>query len=67
MKPVLAKLTALKQEICEAWNREWPARRPKLKKRAAELTFLDPACGSGHFLLEAFDLLYTMYAEEAKK
>lgn len=66
-RPVLAKLISLNSEICEAWNREWPARRPKLKKRAAELTFLDPACGSGHFLLEAFDLLYTMYAEEAKK
>ena len=64
-RPVLAKLISLNQEICEAWNREWPARRPKLKKQAAELTFLDPACGSGHFLLEAFDLLYTMYEEEA--
>ena len=31
-----------------------------------EITFLDPACGSGHFLLEAFDLFYDMYAEEAK-
>lgn len=64
-KPVLAKLTSLHQEICKAWDREWPARRPKLKKRAAELTFLDPACGSGHFLLEAFDLLYKMYEEES--
>jgi hypothetical protein len=63
-RPVLAKLISLNSEICEAWNREWPARRPKLKKRAAELTFLDPVCGSGHFLLEAFDLLYTMYAED---
>jgi hypothetical protein len=63
-RPVLAKLISLNQEICEAWRREWPARRPKLKKRASELTFLDPACGSGHFLLEAFDLLYTMYGEE---
>ena len=25
---------------------------------------LDPACGSGHFLLEAFDLLSAMYQEE---
>jgi SAM-dependent methyltransferase len=63
-KPALARLTALNQQICDAWNQEWPARRPKLKKRAAEITFLDPACGSGHFLLEAFDLLYGMYAEE---
>ena len=63
-KPIREKLAALNQEICEAWNREWPTRRPKLKKRAAEITFLDPACGSGHFLLEAFDLLYTMYEED---
>lgn len=63
-KPVLAELISLNQQICEAWNREWPDRRPSLKKRAAELTFLDPACGSGHFLLEAFDLLYAMYEEE---
>ena len=33
-------------------------------KRVSELTFLDPACGSGHFLLEAFDLLFAMYQEE---
>jgi len=28
-----------------------------------ELTVLDPACGSGHFLLYAFDLLLTIYDE----
>lgn len=27
-------------------------------------TLIDPACGSGHILVEAFDLLYTMYQEE---
>jgi hypothetical protein len=58
------RLLDLNQRVCEAWNSEWPARRPKLKKRAIELTFLDPACGSGHFLLEAFDLLFAMYMEE---
>lgn len=26
---------------------------------------MDPACGSGHILVEAFDLLYSMYQEEA--
>ena len=62
--PVLAKLLSLNQQVCEAWDRDWPSRRPKLKKSAAELTFLDPACGSGHFLIEAFDLLYTMYEAE---
>lgn len=36
------------------------------KKPLRELTFLDPACGSGHFLLDAFDLLYSMYLEEGE-
>lgn len=35
-----------------------------LKRPVAEITFLDPACGSGHFLIEAFDLFYAMYEEE---
>lgn len=29
-----------------------------------DITFLDPACGSGHILVYAFDLLYFMYEEE---
>lgn len=28
------------------------------------LMFLDPACGSGHFLLEAFDMLFSIYGED---
>jgi len=32
--------------------------------RLRELTLLDPACGSGHFLARAFDLLADMYEEE---
>lgn len=31
---------------------------------AAEVTILDPCCGSGHFLVEAFDMLWRMRAEE---
>jgi len=34
------------------------------RKPVAQITFLDPACGSGHFLIEAFDLFYGMYLEE---
>ncbi|HEY9169439.1 MAG TPA: BREX-1 system adenine-specific DNA-methyltransferase PglX [Lutibacter sp.] len=30
----------------------------------AELTLIDPASGSGHILVEGFDLLYQMYLEE---
>ena len=33
-------------------------------KPVREITFMDPACGSGHFLLEAFDLFYEMYLDE---
>jgi SAM-dependent methyltransferase len=40
-------------------------RTPVERKPLREVTFLDPACGSGHFLLEAFDLFYAMYEEEA--
>jgi SAM-dependent methyltransferase len=36
------------------------------KKPLREVAFLDPACGSGHFLLEAFELLYAMYREEGE-
>ena len=31
-----------------------------------ELKIFDPACGSGHFLVIAFDLLFAFYAEEAR-
>ncbi|MFQ5791753.1 MAG: Eco57I restriction-modification methylase domain-containing protein, partial [Acidobacteriota bacterium] len=39
------------------------AATPKLLR---EVTILDPAVGSGHFLLVAFDLLYEMYLEEGE-
>jgi hypothetical protein len=35
----------------------WPA-------RVAEVTVMDPCCGSGHFLVEAFSILWRMRAEE---
>lgn len=41
-------------------------RAPVEKKPVREITFLDPACGSGHFHLEAFDLFYAMYQEEGE-
>jgi hypothetical protein len=36
---------------------------PRAKKDPRDLRVLDPACGSGHFLLYAFDLLLAIYAE----
>jgi len=35
----------------------------RAKKDPREIRVLDPACGSGHFLLYAFDLLLTIYEE----
>ncbi len=35
-----------------------------LISEVAQLKLLDPACGSGHILVEGFDLLYAMYREE---
>jgi hypothetical protein len=41
-----------------------PVRIPyRPKKDPRELKILDPACGSGHFLLYCFDLLLTIYEE----
>ena len=36
---------------------------PRTKKDPRDLRVLDPACGSGHFLLYAFDLLLAIYEE----
>jgi hypothetical protein len=36
---------------------EWP-------DRVAEVTVIDPCCGSGHFLVEAFSMLWRMRVEE---
>ena len=35
----------------------------RCQKDPRRLRVLDPACGSGHFLLYAFDLLETIYSE----
>lgn len=37
---------------------------PMEKKRVREIKVLDPACGSGHFLVYAFDVLFRMYRED---
>lgn len=36
---------------------------PRAKKPPREIRVLDPACGSGHFLIYAFEILFTMYRE----
>jgi hypothetical protein len=39
------------------------SRGPRAKKDPRDIRILDPACGSGHFLLYAFDLLLPIYEE----
>lgn len=47
------------------WNGEDPAARlDGWPNTVTEVTVLDPCCGSGHFLVEAFSLLWRMRAEE---
>jgi nucleotide-binding universal stress UspA family protein/SAM-dependent methyltransferase len=41
-------------------------RAPVVTKPVRAITFLDPACGSGHFLIEAFDLYFAMYQAEGE-
>jgi type I restriction-modification system DNA methylase subunit len=36
------------------------------KKSVKDITVLDPACGSGHMLFYAFEVLYQMYLEESE-
>jgi hypothetical protein len=44
----------------------WPAAGtfPGWPERAAQITYLDPCCGSGHFLVEAFGILAALRQEE---
>jgi len=53
-------------KLKEAWEYfvEDPNNFTREPKPLKEIKILDPACGSGHFLLYAFELLYQMYVEE---
>jgi hypothetical protein len=50
-------------EICEFLVLDNPVELVRQKKDPRDIKILDPACGSGHFLLYAFDLLETIYEE----
>jgi hypothetical protein len=53
-----------RQDLSRAELLKLPIHIPhRAKKDPRELTILDPACGSGHFLLYCFDLLVTIYEE----
>lgn len=44
-----------------------PASRTREPKDMKDIKVLDPACGSGNFLLYSFSLLYDMYIEQAER
>lgn len=44
-------------------NRPQDTYAPRKKKDPRDIRILDPACGSGHFLLYAFGMLITIYEE----
>jgi hypothetical protein len=56
-------------KLCGQWEYfvKDAERVPIMRQSVREITFLDPAEGSGHFHLEAFDLFYAMYVEEATR
>lgn len=41
-----------------------PAKPTRERKPLTEIRLIDPACGSGNFLLYAFDLLYDLYIDQ---
>lgn len=43
-----------------------PTQRTRERKAVSELRVIDPACGSGNFLLYAFDLLYDIYTDQSE-
>jgi len=67
----LDDLMPLRSPDEEAWAYHVPQDLPDALLDAAPdslrgLRLLDPACGSGHFLIEAFGLLQHLYREEAR-
>jgi hypothetical protein len=67
----LDALMPLESELEERWKYWVPQPLPEEAVATApgsirELKLLDPACGSGHFLVVAFDLLGALYEEEAR-
>jgi hypothetical protein len=67
----LDALMPIHSDIEERWKYYVPQPMPKevvekAPKSIREVKLLDPACGSGHFLVIAFDLLAALYEEEAR-
>jgi hypothetical protein len=67
----LEALMPLESEAEERWKYWVPRELPTdaaehAPKSLRDMKLLDPACGSGHFLVIAFDLLVALYEEEAR-
>jgi len=67
----LDALMPISGELEEHWKYYVPQPIPKdmvekVTDSVRSLKILDPACGSGHFLVIAFDLLVALYREEAR-
>ena len=56
--------SSLKTEMKYLVTNEQDGKGRPIISDVEELTLIDPACGSGHILVEGFDLLYKMYQEE---
>ncbi len=56
--------SALKQEMKYLVENASDSKTSPIISEVAELTLIDPACGSGHILVEGFDLFFKMYLEE---
>ena len=54
----------LKEQMAYLVENEADGTRQPIIDRVEDLTLIDPACGSGHILVEGFDLIYQMYQEE---
>ncbi|HIB67897.1 MAG TPA: hypothetical protein EYO33_23080 [Phycisphaerales bacterium] len=67
----LEALMPIENELEERWK-YWVPRDlstdglENIPPTLREMKLLDPACGSGHFLVIAFDLLFALYEEEAR-
>jgi hypothetical protein len=59
----LEAIQSLHRTICERWELETEHILYRAQKDPRKLKVLDPACGSGHFLLYCFDLLEIIYEE----
>ncbi len=56
------ELTQVRPPLAPAWERGPGGEGASLQPQ--DLTVMDPACGSGHILVYAFDLLFEIYKEQ---